>query len=154
MKQFLPDGFKARMEVEVVAKRIPQCEGWGKLPELSIEDMRAALRTFPWATAVGLSGIHPRSIATISDAGIETMTALLTKCEDLVEWPAERIVTTLVRLPKPEGGARLIGLMHTPVRARGRARRPVSSRWEEANKAKEVWGVGERASELQRSFQP
>jgi len=26
-----PDGFKAKMEVEVVAKRIPQCEGWGKL---------------------------------------------------------------------------------------------------------------------------
>ena len=79
--------------------------------------------------------------------------APLMRCEDVLAWPTDRLVTILVRLPKPEGGARLIGLMNTLMRVLGRVRRPLSQRWEEDNQVKELCGVGKGRSSSSSAFE-
>eukprot|EP00959_Pyramimonas_sp_CCMP1952_P203773 4261549-Pyramimonas_sp.AAC.1 len=68
------------------------------------------------------------------------MARLFEQRESLLARPDGRLISKLVRLPKPSGGERLIGLMNTLVRIWGWVRRPVSAAWEQAHALPEVWG--------------
>ena len=78
-----------------------------------------------WPTAVLAKSEN--ALLSLSDAGFDCLAQLSTRCEELLAWPAARLQIGLVRLPKPTGGARLIGLLDTLLRLWGRARRPLSA---------------------------
>ena len=125
---------------------------WPALPTMTVEEFRMALRTFKWSTAVGQGALHPRTVDFASDEAIFTLITSFRKCEEMISWPDERILTKLVRLPKPDGGSRLIGLMTTLVRVWGKARRPLSAKWEVENKSELVWGTGSGRSSSHSAF--
>eukprot|EP00959_Pyramimonas_sp_CCMP1952_P194513 4067353-Pyramimonas_sp.AAC.1 len=75
-------------------------------------------------------------------------------CEKFCCWPRGRVATELARLPKPDkpGEHRLIALMHTLIRVRGRVRRPVSVEWEGRHRNELLWGSGPGRSSLDCAF--
>ncbi|CAK0805455.1 unnamed protein product, partial [Prorocentrum cordatum] len=115
---------------------------WDALPPLQLHDVHDVLRSFPWRTGVGQPGIPPRALEDLSDDALHVMIAVFHKCEEPLVWPSGRLINTMVRLPKPEGGCRLLGLMPTLVRVWGRARRPITKAWEPAHPSSLVWGTG------------
>ena len=96
-------------------------------------------------------GFHPRSLESLSDQGLECLALLFAKCEEFGCWGQE-LITLLVRLPKPDGEARLIGLIDTLVRVWGRARRPLSAAWEHEHRTPEIWGSGAGRSSSDAAF--
>ncbi|CAK0891681.1 unnamed protein product [Prorocentrum cordatum] len=99
---------------------------WDARPPRQLHDIRDVLRSFPWRTGVGQSGIPPRALEDLSDDALHAMIAVFHKCEELLARPSGRLINTMVRLPKPDGGSRLIGLMPTLVGVWSRARRPIT----------------------------
>ncbi|CAK0838396.1 unnamed protein product [Prorocentrum cordatum] len=91
---------------------------------------------------VGQSGILPRALEDLSGDALHVMIAVYHKCEELLAWPSSRLINTMVGLPKPGGGCRLIGLMPALVRVWSRARRPITKAWEFARPSSLVWGTG------------
>ena len=91
-------------------------DSWAPLSRLERHDVREVISSFPWRTGVGQTGIPPRALEDISDEAIDAMIAVFHKCEELLQWPSGRLINVMVRLPKPDGGCRLIGLMPTLVR--------------------------------------
>ena len=77
---------------------------------------------------------------------------LYMQCERYMVWPDSRVVNLLVRLPKPDGGSRLIALMSTLIRVWGRVRRPLSTKWEADRATMEIWGVGKGRSSSAAAF--
>ena len=119
--------------------------GWWALRKLDGKDLRGAIRLFPWKTAMGAGGIHPRSLEVLSDQALDCLAALYERCETMGVW-GKQLATVLVRLPKDGGISRFIGLIDTLVRAWGRARRPLSASWEVEHKCQEIWGTGQGMS--------
>ncbi|CAK0862105.1 unnamed protein product, partial [Prorocentrum cordatum] len=110
-----------------------------ELPPVQLHNVRDVLRSFPWRTWVGQSGIPPRALEDLSDDALRAMIAVYHKCEELLAWPSGRLINTMVRLPKPDGGCRLIA---TLVRLWSRARRPITKAWELAHPSPLVWSTG------------
>eukprot|EP00959_Pyramimonas_sp_CCMP1952_P241873 5055681-Pyramimonas_sp.AAC.1 len=67
---------------------------------------------------------------------------MFTACEDKLGWPPQRLVALLVRLPKPDGGTRLIGLLNSIIRIWSRMRRPISAAWTTSQRSSHSWGTG------------
>ncbi|CAK0872994.1 unnamed protein product, partial [Prorocentrum cordatum] len=132
---------------------------WDMLPPLQLHGVRDVMRSFPWRTGVGQSGIPPRVLGDLSDGALHAMIAVYRTCEELLAWPSGRLINTMVRLSKPDGGCRLIGLMPTLVRVWGRARRPITKAWELVHPSALVWGTGpgrsssDSACELNLAFE-
>ncbi|CAK0840937.1 unnamed protein product, partial [Prorocentrum cordatum] len=118
----------------------PEASAWPELPPLSVDQLRRAALSSPTKTAVGPTSIPPRLLAQLSDEGLDVCCCLFEACERQLAWPAERIATALVRLPKKDGGSRLVGLLHTLIRWWSRARRPLAAAWERDHRAPHVWG--------------
>ena len=78
-------------------------DAWPSLPQLEAAGIRQAIRLFPWSTSMGASGIHPGSLEVLSDRALEAIAALFMACERMGVW-GQRLLTTLVRLPKQDGG--------------------------------------------------
>eukprot|EP00959_Pyramimonas_sp_CCMP1952_P449246 9406617-Pyramimonas_sp.AAC.1 len=97
--------------------------------------------------------MQPRSIDVISDLGLHMVAKLLTRCEDMCCLPDSRLQTRLVRLAKPNGGHRLIGLINTLVRIWGRLRRPLSKRWELQHPCDAFWGPRPGATSADAALQ-
>eukprot|EP00959_Pyramimonas_sp_CCMP1952_P086888 1817764-Pyramimonas_sp.AAC.1 len=74
------------------------------------------------------------------------------QCEKALVWPTRRLVSRLVRLPKPDGGHRLIAILDTILRVWGRIRRSVSDDWEAGSRTREFWGSGEGRSSSDSAF--
>ena len=72
----------------------------------------------------------------LSDIALDCVADLLNKCESMGIW-GQQLMTILVRLPKDDGGSRLIGLLDTLTRVWGRARRPVATEWERSHRSDE-----------------
>eukprot|EP00959_Pyramimonas_sp_CCMP1952_P374182 7836385-Pyramimonas_sp.AAC.1 len=72
---------------------------------MSVAMLRGVFLKFKAKTAVGQSGIAPRALWHLSDAGLIVLSKLFQLCEMLGFWPDNRIFTTLVRLPKEGGGS-------------------------------------------------
>ncbi|CAK0837890.1 unnamed protein product, partial [Prorocentrum cordatum] len=107
-----------------------------------VHAVRDVVRSFSWRTGVGQSGMPPRALEDLSDDALLAMIAVFHKCEGLLAWPSSRLINTMVRPPKPDGGCRLIGLMPTLVRVWSRARRLVTKARELDNPSELVWGTG------------
>ncbi|CAK0828526.1 unnamed protein product [Prorocentrum cordatum] len=131
----------------------PDAHTWDKLPPLKTHDVRDVMRSFPWRTGVGQSGIPPRALEDLSDEALHAMVAVYHKCEELLAWPSGRLINTMVRLPKPDGGCRLIGLMPTLVRMWSRAGRPVTRDWGLAHPSALVWGTGPGRSSSDSAYE-
>ena len=57
---------------------------WGEieeLPALTADAIRAAAKSFPAGTGLGVDNISPRAIARLSDEAIDTLAAILMNCE-------------------------------------------------------------------------
>ena len=85
--------------------------------------------------------MHPRDLWHMSNQAFDTLARLFTRCEDLLSWPSERIVNVMVRIPKEEGGSRLICLVSTLVRVWARARRPLSRDWIKQHRHASIFGL-------------
>ena len=105
----------------------PGSESWPELDPITVDQLRKTLFAFPVNSAVGQTGLHPRQLQHLSDQAMLTLSLLFTACEQQLGWPPDRLATILVRLPKPDGGARLIALMSTLARAFRRRQRSVLS---------------------------
>ena len=130
----------------------PGSDSWPELELITIDQLRKALFTFPANSAVGQTGLHPRQLQHLSDQAMLTLSLLFTACEQQLGWPPDRLATILVRLPKPDGGTRLIGLLNTLVRIWGRARRAVSAGWLQQHKSQHSWGTGPGRSSSASAF--
>ena len=73
------------------------------------------------------------------------------RCEAIGLWGKELLII-LVRLPKIDGGSRLIGIMDSLVRVWGRAWRGVSSVWESVHRCQEIWGTGQGMSSSDAAY--
>eukprot|EP00959_Pyramimonas_sp_CCMP1952_P033443 702083-Pyramimonas_sp.AAC.1 len=58
-----------------------------------------------------------------------------------LRFPSERLHSEMVRLPKPDGGRRLIVLSHALIRVWAKARRRLSAEWQRQHNCDEVWGT-------------
>ncbi|CAK0790689.1 unnamed protein product, partial [Prorocentrum cordatum] len=121
-------------------ERPPDFFTWELLPPITIAEMRAACWSSPAKTATGPTSLCPKSLAFLSDAGLGAMARVFECCERLGAWPDSRIAAELVHLGKPDGGKRLIALLHSLTRAWGRARRPLGVQWERDHNSGSVWG--------------
>ena len=81
---------------------------WAALPDITVAMLRAAALSFPWHTGVGQFQFSPRSLWYVSDVGLYVLGRLFSACERLHQWPQERAVTQMVRLPKESGGSVVI----------------------------------------------
>ena len=52
-----------------------------------MQQVRDALRTYPWTSAVGQSGIHNRMLADLSDEALLVLSEVLMQGERLMTWP-------------------------------------------------------------------
>ena len=99
-----------------------------KRPRPLVDDIRAAARTFPTATAV-VDGIHPRHVALLPDAGIQYIADLFEVWE-YAGCPLLPEQTLMVKMiPKPTGGDRPIGLFPVLYRIWGKLRQPLLKEW-------------------------
>ena len=125
---------------------------WEQLPPISSDDLRRVALTFPWQTGTGQWSFAPRSFWYLSDEALHVLAQLLMACERLRCWPAQRIATQLVRLPKESGGSRLIALINTILRLWGRVRQPIAADWQKQNEHAAFWGVGAGRSSSDCAF--
>ena len=103
------------------------------MPELVLDQLRAACHTFPGAVGLGWDKMHPRSLARCSDMVLKLFVRLMLLAETLGSWPKCVGVIMVVLLPKPDGGRRPIGLFPTIVRVWMRIRLEVAQAWMVAN---------------------
>ena len=74
--------------------------------------------------------------------GIHIMSDSLQRCETLGFWPEDLFYTELVRLPKAEGGFRVIALVHTLLRVWSKGRNVISRKWVAQMDMPDIWGAG------------
>ena len=76
------------------------------------------------------------------------------KAELLRGWPSERLVCLPARIPKPDGGARVIALQNTVVRIWGRACKAVTDKWlrEHESGTRHTWGSRKGYSSVDSAF--
>ncbi len=100
-------------------------------PRPSVEQLRAALATFPTETGLAWDALHPRSLSRLADARLEGFIDLLMEAESEGRWPPEVAFVSVVLLGKPDGGFRPIGLFPCLVRVWMRLRRGMIAQWEQ-----------------------
>ena len=123
-------------------KRQPKLE-WGtidELPPLTVDAIRAAARSFPAGTGLGVDNISPRALLRLSDEAIAALAELLMTIERSGEWPPELNLVLIVLLAKSDGGFRPIGLFPTVIRVWMRARTAQARAWEARNHSRDVYG--------------
>ena len=103
------------------------------LPELIVEELLEAGRTFPAETGLGWNQWHPRIVERLARSTLLLLVTILFESERTGKWPAGIGIVLIALLPKPDGGYRPIGLLPTEPRLWMRARRKAARRWEELN---------------------
>ncbi len=101
-----------------------------QLERPTVQQLRAALKSFPAGTALAWDALHPRALLRLGDARLEELIDVLVKAEVDGEWPEEIGTVSIVLLPKPDGGWRPIGLFPAVVRVWMRLRRDAAQQWE------------------------
>ena len=81
-----------------------------ELPELTCEAVKAAGRSLPAGTRLGVDNISPRAFLRLSDESLKAMAHLLMRFERRGTWPPELNLVLIVLLAKSDGGFRPIGL--------------------------------------------
>ena len=82
-RQALADGVKPVLVLNKLDKLLlPDAyPEWPELPLLTAIDIMEASRRFPWRTAQGAGGIHPRAIDALSGNAFDYIAKLLMACE-------------------------------------------------------------------------
>lgn len=94
-----------------------------RMPEPTVQQMRATSRTFPDGTGLGGDALHPRVVDRLSDDAVRLLINVLMIAERLGRWPSAVTMVLIILLAKPEGGFRPIGLFPALVRLWTRLRR-------------------------------
>ena len=102
--------------------------------------LRAACKTFPSQTGLGVDTIQPRALLRLSDAAINALCVLLMAVELHGQWPQLVRTVMIVLLPKGDGGRRPIGLLPTLVRVWMRIRGPVVRAWRASLRKEYLFG--------------
>ena len=102
-------------------------------PAPMMEDLVAAIHTFPHATALGSDRYHPRILLRLAPNLLQALLDIFVLCELLGAWPSVIRDVLIALLPKPAGGLRPIGIFPTFIRVWFRLRAPVVRQWERAN---------------------
>ena len=87
-----------------------------QLPAICPSDLRAAACAFGCSTGIGADGLHPRSLAMVSDEAANAVIQLLGLIESSGLWPQRLSHIWYFLIPKLGGGTRPIGLLPTVVR--------------------------------------
>ena len=103
------------------------------LPDLIVDEILEAGRTFPSDTGLDWNQWHPRVVKRLARSTLFLLVAILIECERAGKWPAGIGIVLTALLPKPDGGYRPIGLLPTESRLWMRARRNAARRREEVN---------------------
>ena len=74
------------------------------------------------------------------------------QCEALLTWPSDRVVNATARLPKEDGGARLVALVSTLARLRARVRQPLTRGWIAQRPHRSIFGLKRGASSVDSAF--
>ena len=122
-------------EDEVQIEKLLTMQDWEAeaLAPITLEEVKAALRSFKEHTGVGFCGWHPRVLAQLPEEGMKCVWKLLQMAEMGAVWPEVMRNVDMVRIPKESGGHRLIGLLPTLYRLWGKLRRPDCVSWEDEN---------------------
>ena len=102
-------------------------------PPPSVQDLLAAVRSFPEGTAIGSDAFHPRVLLRVSEAALALILKLLCLCELTGTWPLAVNNILIALLPKPSGGLRPIGIFPSIIRIWMRLRAPAIRLWERAH---------------------
>lgn len=108
-------------------------EKQSRLPNMTIDIVRAGARTFPARTGLGWDKAHPRSLLVLPDEPLVALIRILIIVECLGLWPTGIGVVIIFLIPKSDGGRRPIGLMPSPIRLWMRIRLDVARRWQLTN---------------------
>ena len=98
-----------------------------------MDDLVAAIRTFPADTALGTDAYHPRILLRLGPSLLPALLNVLYLCELLGSWPQAISDVLIALLPKPAGGYRPIGIFPSWVRVWFRLRAPYVREWERAH---------------------
>ena len=106
-------------------KHSPDVDGviWDSLAAPSCDDIRAMLCHKSMRKATGIADLPLRVVSRLSDDCLMALGKFISYMESLRVWPL--LIHTLVRLPKPSGGHRLIALLHDLAKLWGVIRRPL-----------------------------
>ena len=99
-------------------------------PELVVDALLEAARTFPDETGLGWDRTHPKAIGRLSKELLILFVHILMRCEAEGEWPESIALILIALLPKPDGGYRPTGLVPLLPRLWMRARKGIASQWE------------------------
>ena len=97
---------------------------------------------------MGWDAVHPRALARLSSRLIRLLILVLLGAELKGEWPEIIGWIIIVRLPKPDGGRRPIGLIPLLPRVWYRVRRSVATQWEKANSRTFLYGGAGMGAEV------
>ena len=95
------------------------------LTEVTVADFRKTARSLTQDTGIGADGLHPHSLALLSDIGVDRILRMFTLIERSVIWPSRLSHVWYFLIPKLHGGLRPIGLLPTMVRVWERLWKPI-----------------------------
>ena len=105
----------------------------GALPQLEVEELRVASRSFPAGTTFSYDGFHPRAFRLLPDVALRALSWLYVLVEALGRFPVQVDLTQYVFVGKPKWGRRVIAIYTGPFRLWERARYPHARSWEQTN---------------------
>ena len=116
---------RARFDSSVWPQRMP-----GIRAPPTISAIRDTSRTFPWKTSTGADGLHPRTIASLSDSALACLGLLHVNAEVVGALPELFRITILFTRWKKSGSYRVCGKLPTFYRVYTRVRLPIIREWE------------------------
>ena len=110
------------------------------LPRIDPDAIRAASRTFPTGTGVGVDTIAPRAFMRLSDSALACLANMLMQFEAVGHWGVHPFVVLIVLLNKSDGGLRPIGLFPSIIRIWMRVRFCILREWERGHASPCLFG--------------
>ena len=147
-------GIWEKHRLEVAAPWRSHCVEEDALLEVIAQCIRKGARSFKETTAIGVDGIPPKIVSTLSDELLQVVAELLNRVEEVGEWPGSHSTAVLHLIPKSTGGRRPIGLLPTLVRLWERVRRGTIRSWRDRESMPFNWscrGKGSEAAVWQQS---
>ena len=107
---------------------------------LEVGTVRAAAKTSPVGTGLGVANLFPRALRRLSDDVLYGLCLLYAAVEGLVNWPTAGSLVVIALLRKSDGGRRPVGLFPDFIRIWMRARVDLVRRWEAAHALPCIYG--------------
>ena len=135
--------WKAKAKINDDIKLGARWGGGTALDILTVEELRAAARTFKLTTSSTYDGIHPRLLEYLSDDGLATLAVIYQIAECLGTMPpsARTVAVSLIPKPNAMGEVRPIGIGPGVTRLYTKSRQPMLDAWEDQHR-KEFLAAG------------